>query len=160
MPGAVVGSMQTGVRLDRALTRARTDAGGAPEIIQAFGQLLSPPDYEAWRRQIVERQPEATLPTAEEGSFALVLWMMRPGALADAINERRMRQLLSPPYVGVFDPSVRGDIAFASMIAGWVDQAESRGSLALQPPVLEERDAVGERRCYTLMLGAEHYVQK
>jgi hypothetical protein len=158
MAGAVVGSIETGVRLDRALTRASRSAdGSAPRQAQAFGQMLHAADYAEWREKMLARTPGAMIAEVEDGCFGLILWMMRPTALRGALEERRMRELLTPPYVGVFDESVRADIAFGHTLASWLDAAPRLGALALAPPILETKEPDGRRRHFLLMLGADHY---
>ena len=158
MAGAVVGSIETGVRLDRALTRAaRASDDAEPRQAQAFGQMVQAPDYAEWRDKILARTPSAMIPEVEEGCFAIILWVMRPTALRGALAERRMRELLSPPYVGVFDESVRADIAFAHTLASWLDAGPRLGPLTLMPPILETKEPGGSRRHFLLMLGADHY---
>jgi hypothetical protein len=156
--GAVVGSIETGVRLDRALTRAmKRGGGGIAQEVQAFGQMLRAADYAEWRDKMLARTPGAVIAEVEEECFGVILWMMRPTALRGALVERRMRELLSPPYVGVFDESVRPDIAFGHTLASWLDAAPRLGPLVLAPPILETKEPDGRRRHFLLMLGAEHY---
>ena len=122
--------------------------------------MLCSEEYGEWRAGVLRRSPTSLVPALPPDSFGLVLWMMRPSMLRSAIANRRMRGLLSPPYVGVFDHSVRSEVGFAHTIASWLntESARGRGPLALVPPVLETRDGDGSRRCYVLMLGSEFYV--
>lgn len=164
MAGPVVGSMETSVRYERALRSVGAQAAavpGPPEHVQAYGQMLRVAEYDEWREGVLERSPTSLVPSLPPDCFGLVLWMMRPTMLRMAIGNRRMRGLLSPPYVGVFDESVRSDIGFAHTIASWLntESTRGRGPLALVPPVLEERDSSGQRHCFVLMLGAELYVK-
>ena len=156
MTGAVVGSIETGVRLDRALRRI-SQRDGTPRQVQAFGQMLRAMDYAEWRDKMLERTPGAVVAEVEEECFGLILWMMRPTALRGAIVERRMRELLSPPYIGVFAESVRPDIAFAHTMATWLEASTHLGALVLVPPVLETKEGGGRRRHFLLTLGAVHY---
>jgi hypothetical protein len=159
MAGARVESIETGVRLDRALARAARGGGdGAPPLhAQAVGQMLRPLEYADWREKMLERSPGAVIVELEEGCFGVVLWVMRPTALRAALIERRMRELLSPPYVGVFDEVVRPDVAFAHTLASWLDASPRHEPLVLVPPLLETREADGRQRHFVLMMGSEHY---
>jgi hypothetical protein len=160
MPGAVVGSIETGVRLDRALTRAsRRDDDSTPRQAQAFGQMLHAADYAEWREKMIARTPSLMIAEVEEGCFGVILWMIRPTALRAALVERRVRELLSPPYIGVFDEEVRPDVAFAHTLASWLDASTHLGPLELLTPILETKDPDGTRHHFQLMMGAEHYHQ-
>ena len=122
-------------RLNRALAACAALEAHAGRPVQLFGQAHRRPEtYARWRDRQLRRVPRASAPELPDGSWALVLWALEPGTVADFLREGRSERLLTPPTVGTFAATVDSDTALASTVAGWLE--DNGGPFCLAPPLL------------------------
>jgi len=123
-------------RLRQALERANERAAAAGEradATQLFGEALAPWQYEEWgrsRRRKGSNAPELTSPE----HYALVLHAIVPAHVERFVRRGSYTELLGPPHVGMFEPSVEYEDALAGTVATWIEGRER--AVALAPPLL------------------------
>jgi len=123
-------------RLRQALERANERAAAAGEradATQLFGEALAPWQYEEWgrsRRRKGSNAPELTSPE----HYALVLHAIVPAHVERFVRRASYTELLGPPHVGMFEPSVEYEDALAGTVATWIERQER--ALSIAPPLL------------------------
>jgi hypothetical protein len=103
---------------------------GAP--MQFIGVVHTRESYAKWRQQ---QRPDlrATTPPLQPGSWALLLWAMRPSGVR-AFVQGRPRDLYTAPVVGMPPPTVSYQTALAHSIAGFLEL--NPGGYQFAPPIL------------------------
>ena len=116
-------------RLEHAVARSLAP-DGAP--VQFIGVIHTRESYAKWREQ---QQPDlrATTPPLKPGSWALVLWAMRPSGVR-AFVQGRPRDLYSAPIVGMPPPTATYQAALAHSITSFLEL--NPGPYRLAPPIL------------------------
>ena len=131
-------------RLRKALERANERAAAAGEradTAQLFGEALAPWQYEQWsrpRRRKGSNTPDLTSPE----HYALVLHAIVPVHVERFVRRGSYTELLGPPHVGMFEPSVEYEDALAGTVATWIERQER--AVALAPPLLRSYGRIVE----------------
>ena len=115
--------------LERGSSRATAHHGQA-EQVQLFGEVLSPKQYGQWARKRRGGTPELT-----HGRYALVLHAIPPGHVERFLRRHTYTELLGPPHVGMFEPTVEAEDALAGTVAAWLERQSER-PVAPAPPML------------------------
>lgn len=128
-------------QLDAALVTAAEGNRGHRRLlpVQPVAELMTLPEYAAWREHHVAELPGVSIPEPKSGRMALVLFHLRPSVTASWLRGASESLITAPHFV--WPPAAENaETALAAGIAAWLGYQEE--SYAPSPPLLR-RDATG-----------------
>jgi hypothetical protein len=117
--------------LDRSLARSSREQG---EPVRFIGEPHTPETYAAWRAQQLRQLPGAGVPTLLPRRWPLVLWALKPSAVAGFMRSGHARGLYASPDVCMFGANVNHADALAAAIGGYLEG--HAGPYRIAPPIL------------------------
>ncbi|MFI4977428.1 MAG: hypothetical protein ACHQC8_01930 [Solirubrobacterales bacterium] len=135
--------------LDRSLARSSREHG---EPVQFIGQPHTPETYAAWRAQQLRQLPGAGVPTLRPVRWPLVLWALKPSAVARFMRSGHAPGLYTPPEVFMFPANVNHANGLAAAIGGYLEKYP--GPYRIAPPILYTTTAQ-YRRAHVMTLDRE-----